>query len=104
MAYSYLGQSSIIDLTYPQTNLRGTYDFDVSAPGTYPGLDRFGRVIDLLWQGGGTALERVQHGYDLAGNRLWRQCPVATAAGQNFDELYSYDGLESIANLPVAGG
>jgi len=107
--YQYLGLSSILDLTYPQPGIRGTYDVDPSAPGTYPGLDQFGRVVDLLWQNTatGAALERVQHGYDRAGNRLWRQCPVATAAGQNFDELYSYDGVNQLRSFQrgsLAGG
>ena len=43
-----------------------------------------------------TQLERIQHGYDRAGNRLWRQCPVATAAGRDCDELYGYDGQNQL--------
>jgi RHS repeat-associated protein len=109
VSYQYLGLSSILDLTYPQPGVRGTYDVDPSAPGTYPGLDQFGRVVDLLWQNTatGAALDRVQHGYDRAGNRLWRQCPVATAAGQAFDELYPYDGVNQLRSFQrgsLAGG
>ena len=43
--------------------------------------------------GPGTNLVRIQHGYDRASNRLWRQDPVAAANSAAFDELYAYDGL-----------
>jgi hypothetical protein len=43
--------------------------------------------------------ERIQHGYDRAGNRLWRQCPVAEAYGKHFDELYRYDGVDQLVSL-----
>jgi len=40
----------------------------------YGGLDRFDRVVDLLWRdyGSSTDAVRIKHGYDRAGNRLWR--------------------------------
>jgi RHS repeat-associated protein len=63
----------------------------------YDGLDRFDRVVDLLWRdyGASVDVERVKHGYDRASNRLWRESAVA--AGQNpavhMDELYTYDGV-----------
>jgi YD repeat-containing protein len=99
--YSYLGAGTIVRVIYPEPGIRGTYDVDPSATGTYPGLDQFGRVVDLLWKNvsTGAALDRVQHGYDRAGNRLWRQCPVATTAGQAFDEFYSYDGINQLRSF-----
>ena len=41
----------------------------------YDGLDRFDRVVDLLWRNYNTSTDaaRIQHGYDRAGNRLWRE-------------------------------
>jgi hypothetical protein len=38
---------------------------------------------------------RIKHGYDRAGNRLWREDPVAAANSKDFDELYlyTYDGI-----------
>ena len=41
--------------------------------GTYAGWDRFGRTVDQKWQEGTpTVVDRFEHGYDYAGNRLWR--------------------------------
>jgi len=77
-------------------------------------MDRFGRVTDLLWRdyGSSTDAVRIKHGYDRAGNRLWRVAPVAASYGKNFDEFYTYDGTagrirsglgRSRLSLPVAG-
>jgi len=49
--------------------------------------------------GSSTDAQRVKHGYDRAGNRLWRETPVAAAAGKHFDEFYTYDGIYQLANL-----
>ena len=75
--YTYLGQGQIVKVDYPQADLR--YDLDHGTAGEYAGLDRFGRVVDLLWRdyGRSTDAVRIQHGYDRDGNRLWRQDPVA---------------------------
>jgi hypothetical protein len=55
----------------------------------YYGIDR---VQDLPWTK--TALDdqaRIKHGYDWAGNRLWRQDVLAAASAK--EELYTYDGI-----------
>ena len=61
----------------------------------YDGLDRFGRVRDLLWHNYNTSEDvvRIKHGYDRAGNRLYREDAVARANGLDMDEAYTYDGL-----------
>ena len=41
-------------------------------------------------------IERIQHGYDWAGNRLWRKNVVA---GSGQDEFYGYDGLYQLTAL-----
>ena len=95
--YAYLGNNQFVQVTYPEPNLR--YDL---AHGTgddpYDGLDRFDRVVDLVWrdQSRGVDVERIKHGYDRAGNRLWRETPVATANGVHLDELYTYDGMNQL--------
>ena len=96
--YTYLGRSQIVNVDYPQASLR--YDLDPDTAGTYAGLDRFGRLVDLLWRDYGRSSDavRIQHGYDRAGNRLWRQDPVATAASANLDELYTYDGANQLTH------
>jgi RHS repeat-associated protein len=42
-------------------------------------------------------MERVQHGYDRIGNRLWRRNPVDS--NNAHDELYSYDGLYRLKDM-----
>ncbi len=41
----------------------------------------------------------IQHGYDRASNRLYREDPVAAANSQNFDELYAYDGINQLTDF-----
>ncbi len=61
----------------------------------YAGLDQFNRVVDNRWYSTTTNadLDRIQHGYNRAGNRMWRKNTVAEAAGIYLDELYCYDGI-----------
>ena len=88
-----------MQVNYPEPQIR--YDL---ATGTgddpYSGLDRFDRVVDLLWRNYGTSTDavRIQHGYDRAGNRLWREDPVAAANSVNLDELYVYDGMYQLVH------
>jgi hypothetical protein len=42
---------------------------------------------------------RIKHGYDRAGNRLWREDPVAAGYGKDFDELYTYDGMYQLVDM-----
>jgi hypothetical protein len=99
-AYSYLGLNGFVQADHADPQNR----FDL-AMGTgadpYTGLDQFDRVVDLRWYNYGTSADavRIQHGYDRAGNRLWRQDPVAAANSQPFDELYAYDGMYRLTAL-----
>jgi hypothetical protein len=87
------GRMAIADYPAPDVKL----DYYQGTTGTYGGLDRFGRVKDQFWHGyNSTAdLSRVKHGYDYAGNRLWREDMVAAAQVpvKHHDEFYTYDGL-----------
>jgi RHS repeat-associated protein len=47
----------------------------------------------------GAEVERVRHGYDRGGNRLWRECPVAAASGKHLEELYGYDSLDQLLSM-----
>ncbi len=94
--YTYLGLGMVAKVDYTEPDLRcdlahGTGD------DPFDGLDRFDRVVDLLWRDYGSSIdvERVKHGYDRAGNRLWRECPVPAAQNPavHMDELYTYDGI-----------
>jgi len=103
--YAYLGLATIVEVdTFPSLSytLIGTAGGnDPDTGDIYRGLDRFGRVKDLVWWNSATSTNaaRIQHGYDLASNRLWRADLVAEASSAGFDELYSYDGLYRLKNL-----
>lgn len=67
--YAYLGLGGFVQVDYPEPDLR--YDLaHGSGNDPYAGLDRFDRVVDLLWYNYGTSTDavRIQHGYDRAGN------------------------------------
>ena len=69
--------------------------------GLYDHIDRFGRTVDHLWYDYGASADavRIKHGYDRAGNRLWREDSVAAANSVHIDELYTYDGVYQLTDL-----
>ena len=103
--YAYLGLGTVVQTTYPQPStqhtLLGSSGGNSPAGDIYWGLDLFGRIIDSRWYNTGTSadVDRIKYGYDRASNRIWRQNPVATAAGASFDEHYSNDGLERLKDM-----
>ncbi len=62
--------------------------------GSYAGFDRFGRTISHKWEdyGSTSTVAEINHGYDRASNRLYRENTQTTGK----DELYSYDGLDRL--------
>ncbi len=94
--YTYLGIGMVAKVDYTEPDLHCDLAHG-SGDDPFDGLDRFDRVIDLLWRdyGASVDVERVTHGYDRAGNRLWRECPVPAAQNPavHMDELYTYDGV-----------
>ena len=98
--YTYLGLTGIVQVDYAEPQIR--YDLDHGTPGSYAGLDEFGRVKDLLWHNYGSSQDvvRIKHGYDRAGNRLWREDAVAAAQNPpvHLDELYTYDGVNRLVD------
>ena len=90
-AYKYFGLASTAETDY----VNGAISCQLASGSSYPGLDLFGRIIDLPWsQSSPGDLARLKYGYDLAGNRTFRQDVAATDAEKAFDELYSYDGIQ----------
>jgi RHS repeat-associated protein len=98
--YTRLGLNQFVQTDYPQPSLRCDLAFG-TGPDPCAGLDQFGRIVDLRWWNTTTGqdVERVQHGYDPAGNRLWRRNPVAASLGANMDELYGYDGMSQLTSF-----
>ena len=100
--YAYLGRMRIVQVDYTEPEIR--YDLaHGSGDDPYDGMDRFGRIVDLLWRDYGSSVdvERIKHGYDRANNRLWRENAVAAAQSPavHQDELYSYDALYQLATF-----
>ena len=103
--YAYLGLASFVQTTYPQPSIQytllGSSSGNSPAGDIYWGLDLFGRIIDSRWFTTGTSadVDRIKYSYDRASNRIWRQNPVAAAAGAQFDEFYSNDGLQRLKDM-----
>lgn len=101
--YLYLGLNTIIQQTSPEAELR--YSWISQSSGTdpetgdiYGGLDRFGRIRNLIWENyvSTTNLSQLEYGYDRASQRLWTKDPTAASYSQEADELYTYDAAERL--------
>lgn len=104
--YAYLGLGTAVQVTYPQPGIQYTLlgsggGNDPVTGDIYKGLDLFGRIKDSRWFNTSTNddIDRIQYGYNRASNRIWRKNPVATAAGAQFDEFYTYDGLQRLKDM-----
>ncbi|MDR0610649.1 MAG: hypothetical protein LBG58_11100, partial [Planctomycetaceae bacterium] len=87
VSYIYDGSNNPIQTVYNQPNVSLTY--------VNGGLDRYGRIINHSWVKNNNALVHIVHGYDYAGNRLYRNDIVQSVNS----ELYSYDNLGQIKTL-----
>ncbi|MDR3111180.1 MAG: hypothetical protein LBU65_16045, partial [Planctomycetaceae bacterium] len=87
VSYQYDGGGSAMQTAYNQPNVSLTY--------VNGGLDRYGRIVNHAWMMGNDPLVHIVHGYDYAGNRLYRNDLVqASNSG-----LYGYDHLGQIKML-----
>jgi len=98
--YTRIGSATFVQAASPQPQIAWSL-INGAGIDPYTGLDPFNRVVDNRWFSTATSadLDRIQHGYDRAGNRLWRKNTVAEAAGVYLDELYAYDGVYRLARL-----
>jgi RHS repeat-associated protein len=94
--YQYFGLGSFASLTYADVPVF----WGVAGGASYPGLDNFGRVVDLSWHTNlgetTTALVHLKYGYDRASNRTFRRDEVASSLSKSFDEFYTYDGMHRL--------
>ena len=88
----------MVEVDYTEPDVR--YDLVTgSGSNPYAGLDRFGRVVDLLWEkysGTPSDLVRLGYGYDRVNNRTYRENQMASSG---FDELYAYDGIHRLKDF-----
>jgi hypothetical protein len=85
--YVNSGSGNPMQTTYNQPAISLTY--------ANSGMDRFGRIVNHSWMKNGQPLVHIVHGYDYAGNRLYRNDLVHGANS----ELYAYDQVDQIKNL-----
>ncbi|MGH7137445.1 MAG: hypothetical protein ACREHD_17005, partial [Pirellulales bacterium] len=98
--YTRLGANTFVEQSSPEPQIAWSL-INGTGIDPYTGLDQFNRVVDNRWFSTATSadLDRLQHGYDRAGNRLWRKNTVADAAGVYLEELYSHDGLYRLGEM-----
>ena len=100
--YEYLGLSNVVERSHPESGIDLSYikrsgESNGAAGDQYTGLDQFGRIIDQRWLDAstGTSVDRYGYSYDRNGNRTERDNLI----NGNFDETYSYDGLNQLSNF-----
>jgi RHS repeat-associated protein len=108
--YSYLGLGTFVTTDYPEPQIKLDYASG-SGINPYTGYDRFGRVIDLLWQSYASSssssssseeppgLVHLQYTHDQASNRTSRADVIAQWYHKDFDELYEYDGMHRLTKF-----
>src|SRR4030095_11803380 len=101
---SDLGHNLFVELDLPEPDLKCTLigtagGNDPDTGDIYRGFDRFTRVKDQQWYDYGAAADadRIKHGYNRGGNRLYRE--QTTDTNRFFDELYHYDKVERLKDL-----
>ena len=100
-SYAYLGMSVFVNVTY---NAASSLELTAVTGGTgdagdqYTALDRFGRLIETLWQtSGSSALVHSKYGRNQVGGIVWRQDLEAAALSvPTQDNYYWYDGLQQV--------
>jgi len=96
-SYKYLGAGRVVEEDYEDAEVKLDYAHDDLA-----GLDRFGRVVDQLWQDydAEEPIDKYTYTYDEAGNRTSKDNELHSA----FDEDYTYDDLDRLATTTRADG
>ena len=98
-SYTYLGAGRIIVEDYEDIDVKVSY---LESSGNVTGLDRFGRVVDQVWTDYGadpdTVLDHFSYTHDRASNRTSR----TNELNHDFDEDYTYDGLDRLTDADRA--
>jgi len=91
--YKYLGAGRIVTEDYEDLEVNLDYSAD-----NFAALDRFGRVVDQIWNDYGAdpdvTVDEYTYTYDRAGNRTSRDNELHSA----FDEDYTYDRLDRLTD------
>ena len=98
-SYKYLGAGQIVEEDDAAAKL--TY---LDSSGNVTGLDRFGRVVDQVWEDYGTTptvFDEYVYQYDRAGNRVSKTNVLKT--DHSLDETYQYDHLDRLVEWALGG-
>ena len=104
-SYQYLGLSTVVVRSQPQTGIELTYikltgESNGYAGDQYTGLDRFGRVVDQRWiDSSGADVERYQYVYDLDSNVTAKYNLI----NASLNETYDYDALNRLTSMTRGG-
>jgi RHS repeat-associated protein len=97
-SYKYLGAGQIVEEDYDAAGTKLTYLN--SAGNNVTGIDRFGRIVDQLWENyDGDPLDSYTYTYDRAGNRTSK----ANNLDSTLNETYDYDAVDRLAEWAVGG-
>jgi hypothetical protein len=111
--YTYLGLGTVAKRSHANGVALNyiTANSSNDAGDTVGGLDRFGRILVQDWQLTSgtvtTSVDRFDYTYDRNGNRLTKSNWVANntySLGDDFDETYTYDGLNQISSMSRGDG
>ena len=90
--------NQVVIQTYPDTTTPVEYTLAPGVtPADYTGMDRFGRITNLLWKQSSTPLVELEYGYDLGSNRTFRRDNLGNSSG--YSEAYDYDKLQRLTKF-----
>ena len=102
-SYRYLGAGRIVTEDYEEIQVNLDYAGDTN---TFSALDRFGRVVDQVWNDYGATpdvvLDEYTYTYDRVGNRESRDNELKTDG--SLDESYDYDDLYRLIDFDRGAG
>ena len=96
-SWQYLGLGAVVGRKFDAAS--GVESTLGTAAAGYPGIDRFGRLVETRWQNGTTDLVHTQYGRNRAGGVIWQRNTLAhglTPAVATEDSYYWYDGLRQV--------
>ncbi len=101
--YQYLGMSTFVVVVYPEIDSTFLMTLDHGTANAYVGLDRFNRIVDMLWDFHSVEIDRFQYGYDRNSNPLFASNKVDTDSGNE----YAYDEINRLIDAkrgPISSG
>ena len=96
-SYRYNGDGRAVQKDLSQVGIRDSIHKEDN-DGEYESWDRFGRLVDRTWLGGGVVLDQFDYRYDRLGNRLSRKTDQSVNSLNKQDYTLGYDGLNRLVD------